>query len=88
MVRAWEARPVAHFRILEDEPDQPLIIQDEGPWDVHPTVANDIEAVAWRLVGQGYLLPGRRFFYWDGDHNLTEVLIQDGKFAGLRHVDT
>ena len=60
--------------------DTYVIITDIGPWDKHPTVTNDAEAVVANLIGY---LKGRRLFYNDSMGKTDELLIEDGKFAGF-----
>lgn len=38
-----------------DDLTKPLLIEDMGPWDKHPTVTNDAEHVVRELVLDGYL---------------------------------
>jgi hypothetical protein len=83
----------ANYHILvKDEPDgpgyspgreRPLVIRDVGPWDEHLTVTNDAERVVEDLIFQGLLPPGRRLIYYDSEGELTETLIENGKFVGF-----
>ena len=62
-----------------------MLLQDIGPWDEHPTITNDAENVVALLVRDEILQPSQRLFYYDSENELTEILMQDGKFAGFRH---
>jgi len=75
----------ANYIIVGDDPGRrtPLVIKDVGPWDQHPTVTNDAEAVVEALTSQGYLPEGRRLFYYDSEGTLDEILIKDGRFVGF-----
>jgi len=53
-----------------------FVIQDMGPWDEFPTIANDAE---WVVLSAGCL------FYSDG---VRGELLHDGvRFTGFGHVD-
>ena len=77
----------ARYRTAVNEDDgpgqQPLVIEDCGPWDRHPTVTNDAEWVVADLVAAGLLPPGRRLFYYDSEGAMDEILVRDGRFAGF-----
>jgi hypothetical protein len=73
----------ANYRILEDEPGKPLLIQDMGPWDVHASVTNDADLVVAELSQAGKLPAGRRLFYIDSDGQKDELLHQAGRFLGF-----
>lgn len=72
-------RARAHFRVIEETP-KAVLIRDIGPWNLHPTVTNDAEAVVDYLLP---LLKGRRLFYFDSEGDLDELLVRDGKFSGF-----
>jgi hypothetical protein len=74
----------ANFEVLRNNPDQPLIITDVGPWDVHFTVTNDAEWVVEWLVSHKYLSEGRKLLYYDSEGDLDEIVVKDGKFAGFK----
>ena len=78
-------RARAAFVVVEDirYGDHPLVIRDVGPWDRHPTVTNDAEAVVEELVSAGCLPPGRRLLYIDSEGRKDELLVEDGRFAGF-----
>jgi hypothetical protein len=64
-----------------------LVIEDVGPWHVHPTVTNDAEHVVELLaLRQRRLLPTQRLYYYDSDGELGELLVRDGRFAGFAPV--
>jgi len=75
----------AYYTIVENDLNRraPLVIRDVGPWDQHPTVTNDAEAVVMALASQGYLPNGRRLFYYDSEGALDEILVKDGQFVGF-----
>jgi hypothetical protein len=74
----------ANFEILfhSNNPDEPLVINDTGPWNIHLTVTNDIDNVIEKLFQEGLLVPGKRLKYYDSEGTLTEVIIKERKFAG------
>lgn len=76
----------ARYAIAKDRETllDPLMIKDLGPWDKHPTITNDVEAVVDDLVRQGLLPEGRRLFYYDSEGNRDEILVVGGKFAGFK----
>lgn len=74
----------ANFEILRNNPDQPLIIADVGPWDIHLTVTNDADWVIGQLVAGGLLPKGRHLLYYDSEGELDELLVKDGKFVGFK----
>lgn len=74
----------ANFEVLRNNPDQPLIIADVGPWDVHFTVTNDAEWVVEQLVAGGHLPEGRHLLYYDSGGDLDEIVVEGGKFAGFK----
>jgi len=61
-----------------------VILRDVGrPWDRFLTITNDAENVVDKLFKERELKPGQRLLYFDSDNELTELLIKDGKFAGV-----
>ena len=76
-------RAGARYSILVDDPLEPLLIQDAGPWHIHPTVTNDAENGVLTLVHLGLLPPGRRLLCYDSDGWLDEIRVEDGRFAGF-----
>lgn len=71
------------YRIVEDIPGQPLVIEDVGRHDHQPTVTNDAENVVWDLHEKGRLPKGRRLLYYDSEGRLDELLHEDGQFSGF-----
>lgn len=63
-----------------------VILRDLGPWDRHPSVTNDAEAVVASLAANW--LGGRRLLYVDTDGRVDELTysIVDGRatFTGFR----
>ncbi len=71
----------ANYEIVkEDHENSILVIRDLGPWDVRPTVTNDVENVVRGLVRSGWLKPGYRLFYYDSEGALDEIVVKDGEF--------
>ncbi len=68
--------------VLSESTVECLVIRDVGPWDRHPTVTNDAEAVVVHLARTGYL-NGRRLLYYDSEGNLDELRVVNGRFAGF-----
>ncbi|MEN6560886.1 MAG: hypothetical protein ABFD52_08945 [Acidobacteriota bacterium] len=60
-----------------------VVIRDIGPWDEHPSVTNDVEAVVQELVAEGHLREGQQLYYFDSDGQLDEILVKDGRFLGF-----
>lgn len=59
-------------------------LQDNGPWDRHYTITNDIEGVVETLCKEyGPDLGGRRLSYLDSDGDSTEVNVLNGEFNGF-----
>jgi len=75
----------AHFEIEHTLTDI-LVIRDVGPWDQHPSVTNDAEAVVQHLLQTGELRPGERLLYYDSEGDLSELLIENGAFAGFKAI--
>ncbi len=74
----------ARYTVVEDQPGQPLVIRDLGPWDEHPTITNDAEGVVAELHLSGHLPADRRLFYHDSEGSLDEILLDAaGCFAGF-----
>lgn len=73
----------ANYAIVEDQPGQPLVIKDLGPWDRHASVTNDAELVVAELAQAGKLPAGRRLFYIDSEGDKDELLHQAGRFLGF-----
>ena len=78
----------ANYCMVEDDllQEEPLVIQDVGPWDKYPTITNDVEWVVAQLIGDGQLPAGRRLIYIDSEGYRDEILIENGKFAGFAHI--
>ncbi len=77
------------YVVIEDDflETEPLVIKDVGPWERHPTITNDAEAVVADLVKGGKLPEGRRLFYIDSEGERDEILIKSGRFAGFSRLD-
>jgi hypothetical protein len=76
---------LANYTVVSDD-SKALVLRDVGPWDRHPTVTNDVEAVVADLVRGGRLPAGKRLFYFDTQGECDEILVFDGRFGGFRHV--
>lgn len=72
----------ANYQVVRTDPRQ-IIIKDLGPWDLVPTITNDVEAVVEELAARGLLPPGRRLLYYDSEGQLDELLVKDGVFVGF-----
>lgn len=69
----WQAR----YHILSATPER-IVLQDLGPWDMHPTITNAAEEVLAALQPDR----GQRVFYWDSLGELTELLHEGAAFLG------
>lgn len=75
----------AAYVILSDEPGQPLVIRDVGPWTHRKTVTNDADRTVARLWDNKKLVPGRRLFYFDSEGVLDELqIVGTGRFYGFK----
>ena len=84
MVEVERPYPIrSNYSFVADDPNKPLIIIDNGPWDKFMSVTNDAEFVVLELRNK--LLEGRRLFYYDSENEFCELLIRDGRFAGFGH---
>lgn len=72
----------ANFDILEANEER-VVLRDLGPWDRYLTITNAAEEVVEELVKRGKL-NGRRLLYYDSEGELTELVVEDGKFAGYK----
>lgn len=73
----------ARYVIVDDDflKSEPLVIRDIGPWDQHPSVTNDAEAVIEELAAAGNLPNGRRLFYFDSEGQKDELIHENGRFV-------
>ncbi len=69
----------ACYEIVADDVNV-LLIRDVGPWNRHPTVTNDAEAVVTELAP---CLGGRRLEYIDSEGRRDQLLVERGAFAGF-----
>lgn len=72
----------ANYEVIKTTPEVVTIV-DLGPWDRFMTVTNAAEEVVKELFYSGDLKLGQRLFYYDSEHELDELLIRDGEFAGF-----
>ena len=70
---------VANYEIV-NENERVVLIKDLGPWDEHPTVTNDAEAVVAELSER---LGDRELVYIDSDGNPGEIIVKEGVFWGF-----
>lgn len=70
----------ANYRFIYNN-DDAIMLEDIGPWDVHPTITNDAEQVVERLAVSLY--NGKHLYYVDSSGDTTELLHKDGKFTGF-----
>ncbi len=68
----------ANYEILESA-ETYVLIKDIGPWDEHPTVTNDADAVVSEMAP---ILKGRHLLYIDSEGHKAELLVKQGNFAG------
>jgi len=68
----------AQFKIIEDVPGEPLVIQDMSNAFLCATITNDAEGVVERLFEAEKLPDGRKLLYYDSDGEIAE-LVHDGK---------
>ena len=61
-----------------------LIIQDTGHADGKMSVTNDAENVVEHLVMTGKLSHGQRLFYYDSEGDLSELVVENGRFVGFK----
>ena len=73
----------ARYEIVEDQPGEPLVIRDLGPWDQHLSVTNDAENVTAELFMKGKLYGSRRLFYFDSDGIKDEIVHRGGIFLAF-----
>ena len=71
----------ANYRI-EASSSTHILLRDLGPWDQHPTITNDAEAVVEDLAA---ILPGRKLYYIDSTGETGELLVKHGQFAGFSY---
>ena len=55
-----------------------VVLVDEGPWDVYPTITNAAEEVCIEIHKH---YPGKRIFYHDSDGELSELVHENGVFV-------
>jgi predicted AAA+ superfamily ATPase len=72
------------YAILENNPVDPLIIQDVGYQCPVRSVTNGAEHVVEELVQRGLLPEGRQLFYYDSMNEFAEILVRNRKFAGFK----
>jgi hypothetical protein len=69
----------ANYTVMNQEEDK-VVLRDDGPWSVHPTITNAAEEVVAELAP---MLHGRRLFYYDSEGEYTELCYKDGVFTGF-----
>ena len=76
-----------NYSIVENEAGKPLIIRDEGPWDLYPTITNNAEEVILDLWNQGIIWNDRRVLYYDSEGELDELRHEGMRFTGFSFID-
>lgn len=75
----------ANYRVVEKSSSH-ILLQDLGPWDRHPTITNDAEAI---VDAFHYELGDRRLFYIDSEGRKDEILVDHRKrFVGFAPGET
>lgn len=69
----------SNFSIVRSNATE-LVLRDVGPWNQYLTITNDASHVVEYFAD---VLRGRRLLYYDSGGELTELLVQDGRFAGF-----
>ena len=64
-----------------------IVIRDEGPWSVFPTVTNGAEEVVRELMRRGRLRNGQRLLYYDSDRMLCQLMHWNGEFKAYGTAD-
>jgi hypothetical protein len=74
----------ARYTVIADDP-LVMVIRDIGPWDDHPTITNAAESVVEQLAPSlnGEYNEKRRLLYFDSLGELSELKVQNGRFAGF-----
>ncbi len=67
----------ANYEIMHST-NQYVLLRDVGPWNKYPTITNAAEQVVADLIKW---LGSRRLFYYDSEQELTELVIENGRFA-------
>lgn len=68
-----------NYTVVEDSPER-LLLRDIGPWNCHPTITNAAEEVVAELAER---LGDRPLYYIDSEGDTTQLLVQNGQFAGF-----
>lgn len=76
-----------NYSIVKDVPGEPLVIRDDGPWELYPTITNNAEDVITDLWNNGFLKDGRRVFYYDSEGDLDELRHEGPRFTGFVFID-
>lgn len=70
----------ANYEIIQ-ETEAFILLRDLGPWDQYFTISNGAEIVVSEIAPR---LAGRRLEYIGSDGIRTQLLVQEGQFAGFR----
>jgi len=68
------------WRIVTNNEER-FVLEDVGDYSYQLTITNNVEDVLSQLR---HMIKDKRFFYYDSDGELTEVLHKDGKFLGFK----
>lgn len=68
---------------IEERAADFIVLHDTGHDRGHPTITNDAEHVVAELYAEGHLPNGRKLLYYDSEERLTELLHEEGRFAGF-----
>jgi len=74
-------KPMRHakFSIVGSYADR-IIIKDDGPWNLYPTITNDPE---WAVEQMADVLNGRHLLYIDSEGRMDQLRVNAGHFAGF-----
>lgn len=56
------------------------LIRDVGHATQNPTITNDVERLVEELCSSGFLEPRERLFYIDSSDDVSEIVIENGRF--------
>ena len=75
--------PKCNYDIVHNNEDEPLVIQDIGPWNQYMSVTNGAEVVVKELLDRGLLPNNRKLLYYDSENQLDELLHDGPTFIGF-----
>ena len=71
--------------IVRERTEERIVLEDIGPWDRYMTITNAAETVIAEIE-RDYGIGTRKVLYYDSDGELTELLVENGRFAGFAPV--